>query len=216
MFLLVKAVLVVICVLLWWKSQGWIARKIGSNQGVIGDRVHEWTLSWHRYFLNHPRAVNGLLISSSLVIDVLGIFLIARTLFGESLRPLLGLVILFGLRQLNQLITTLPAPEKMIWRHPGVPSLFVTYGVSNDLFFSGHTALAVFAALELATLGAWWIPVAVAVILFEAGTMIVLRAHWTMDVFAGAVTALWVMAFTRTIAPAVDGGFERLMNVLFS
>jgi hypothetical protein len=40
----------------------------------------------------------------------------------------------------------------MIWRYPGVPSLLVTYGTSNDLFFSGHTALAVYGSIELA----WW------------------------------------------------------------
>lgn len=213
MVLMAKAVLVVICVLLWWKSQSWIARKMGVNQGFIVDRLHDWTVSWHRYFLHNRKAANALLISSSLVIDILGIFLIVRTLFGDSLRPLLGLVILFGLRQLNQLMTSLPAPEKMIWHHPGVPSIFVTYGVSNDLFFSGHTALAVFSAMELATLGPAWATLALAIILFEAGTMIVLRAHWTMDVFAGAVTALWVTGFTHAITPFVDAGFARLLAV---
>lgn len=213
MVLVAKALLVVICVLLWWKSQSWIAQKMGINQGVIVDRLHDWTASWHRYFLHNKKAANALLISSSLVIDVLGIFLIARTLFGDSLRPLLGLVILFGLRQLNQLMTSLPAPEKMIWHNPGVPSIFVTYGVSNDLFFSGHTALAVFSAMELAQLGPAWMALALAIILFEAGTMIILRAHWTMDVFAGAVTALWVMGVTAAIAPFVDQKFYHLLGL---
>lgn len=213
MVLVAKTILVVICVLLWWKSQSWIARKMGVNQGVIVDRLHDWTASWHRYFLSNKKASDALLVSSSLVIDILGIFLIVRTLFGDSLRPLLGLVILFGLRQLNQLMTSLPAPEKMIWHNPGVPSIFVTYGVSNDLFFSGHTALAVFSAMELANLGPFWMVLAIAIILFEAGTMIVLRAHWTMDVFAGAVTALWVTALTRAIVPFVDDGFYRLLGI---
>ena len=35
----------------------------------------------------------------------------------------------------------------------GVPTLLVTYGVGNDLFFSGHTALAVFGTLELGRVG---------------------------------------------------------------
>jgi hypothetical protein len=199
--------------LLWWKSQNWIAQKAVVHDGGIGDRLHDWTERAHKYFLNNSRASGFLLISSSLVIDLLGVFLILRTILGDSLRPLLGLVILFGLRQINQLMTTLPAPEKMIWRNPGVPSVFVTYGVSNDLFFSGHTALAVFAALELATLGPWWIPVAIAAIVFEVGTMIILRAHWTMDVFAGAVTALWVFALGRDIAPYVDNAFSHLISM---
>ena len=56
----------------------------------------------------------------------------------------------------------------MIWRSPGVPSLLVTYGVSNDLFFSGHTALAVYGAIEL---GRWggpaWAVVGRALAVFE-------------------------------------------------
>ena len=47
----------------------------------------------------------------------------------------------------------MPAPPGIIWRHPGFPSLFVTYAVGNDFFFSGHTALAVFGAIQLASLG---------------------------------------------------------------
>ena len=45
----------------------------------------------------------------------------------------------------------------MIWRNPGFPSLLVTYGTASDLFFSGHTAIAVYGALELAHWGgpAW-------------------------------------------------------------
>jgi len=36
----------------------------------------------------------------------------------------------------------------MIWRHPGIPSLLVTYDVATDFFFSGHTAIAVLASIE--------------------------------------------------------------------
>ena len=43
----------------------------------------------------------------------------------------------------------------MVWRYPGVPAVLVTYGTANDLFFSGHTAIAVYGA---ATLAAHWGP----------------------------------------------------------
>ena len=43
-----------------------------------------------------------------------------------------------------------------------------------------------------------------AVALFEATTVIVLRAHYTMDVFTGAVTALLVAGIAERVAPAVD------------
>jgi hypothetical protein len=39
---------------------------------------------------------------------------------------------------------------------------------------------------------------------FEIGTVLVLRAHYTMDVFAGAITALYVHRVAIDCAPVVD------------
>lgn len=193
-------------ILLWWLSQAWIGRHMMNADGGIRDRVHEWMTPIFRQLEKRPGLANALLISSSLVIDVLGFYLLGSAIFGASVRPLVGLFLLFGLRQLNQALTSLPTPRGMIWRHPGFPSVFVTYGVSHDLFFSGHTALAVFGALEIGaamggTLGGG---LGVAIIAFEVLTVLALRAHWTMDVFAGAVTALWVYGIAVAVSPAVD------------
>ena len=119
---------------------------------------------------------------------LLGIFLLGWSLIGPSLRPGVGLLILFAFRQVAQLTCALAAPPGMIWRRPGVPSLLVTYDVANDFFFSGHTAIAVLGAIELASIAPG--PVAIAaglVAVFEAITVLVLRAHYTMDVFTGNV-----------------------------
>jgi membrane-associated phospholipid phosphatase len=40
--------------------------------------------------------------------------------------------------------------------------------------------------------------------LFEIATVLVLRAHYTMDVFAGAVTAFAAAVVAAWIAPACD------------
>ncbi|MBX3016972.1 MAG: hypothetical protein KF767_03715 [Bdellovibrionaceae bacterium] len=201
-----KVGIALVGILLWLQSQKWIGRHMMNTSREIRDRVHEWTAPLFHMLAAHAAAANALLISSSLVIDILGFYLLGSAIFGETLRPLIGLFILFGLRQLNQALTSLPVPEGMIWRHPGFPSVFVTYGVSNDLFFSGHTALAVYGALELATAtgGGPWLLLGVAIIAFEVMTVLLLRAHWTMDVFAGAVTALWVHTVALAVAPAVD------------
>ena len=112
--------------------------------------------------------------------------------FRGELRPFLGLVIVLGLRQVMQACVALPAPPDAIWHYPGFPSILVTYGVANDYFFSGHTAIATLGAMELARVGKRWITVAAAgIVLFEAATVLVLRAHYTMDVFTGLVTALY-------------------------
>jgi len=117
----------------------------------------------------------------------------------------IGLLMLFALRQVCQSLCALPPPEGMIWRSPGVPSLLVTYGTASDLFFSGHTAIAVYAALELAHhFGGWGMALGAAFAIFEAATVLVLRAHYTLDVFTGAVTVFWVWAAAQKLAPPVD------------
>ncbi len=93
----------------------------------------------------------------------------------------------------------------MIWHYPGFPSLLVTYHVANDFFFSGHTAIAVFGAVELSRFHRKWLTaIAVLIVLFEVGTVLILRAHYTMDVFTGMLAALWIARISERLAPALD------------
>jgi hypothetical protein len=209
-----RALLVTAGLAAWFWTQRLIARR-AFPQGGIGDRLLELTAPLNRRLHEHPRAANVLLASTSAVIDLLGLFLVARAILGPTIRPFLGLAMLFALRQLCQGLCALPAPAGMIWRSPGVPSLLVTYGTSNDLFFSGHTAIAVYGGLELAHaggLGGVATILAVAIVLVEAAAVIVLRAHYTMDVFAGAVTALWVWTAAAALAPGVDRWLAGLLG----
>jgi hypothetical protein len=185
----------------------WTQSLIGSRVPVagIGDVLHNLFAGLNLYFWEHATAANALLVVSSVFIDILGLFLVAEWIFLGRSRAFLGLVLLLGLRQVMQALCTLPAPPNMIWHYPGFPSLFVTYNVGNDYFFSGHTAIAVFGAVELARLSRRWLTVlAVGVVIFEVATVLILRAHYTMDVFTGAVTALWVAALCDWVAPRID------------
>jgi membrane-associated phospholipid phosphatase len=81
----------------------------------------------------------------------------------------------------------------------------VTYSVAGDFFFSGHTAIAVFAATEIARLKKTWLTaLAVLTALFEIVTVLVLRAHYTMDIFAGMITALWVASIIEHLSKPID------------
>ena len=109
-----------------------------------------------------------------------------------------------------QALCALPPPPNMIWHYPGFPSLFVTYHVAYDYFFSGHTAIAVFGATELARLRRPWLTaIAVIVAAFEVATVLVLRAHYTMDVFTGALAALWVSSFCDKAGNRFDRLFAK-------
>jgi len=105
----------------------------------------------------------------------------------------------------------LPAPPNAIWHYPGFPSLLVTYNVSNDYFFSGHTAIAVLAVTEIARIGKRWLTViGVLIAILEIATVLVLRAHYTMDVFTGMITGLYAAPLATWIlsaaAPQEDYG----------
>lgn len=200
-----RVAIVLGALVLWFWSQRLIAAKAAGGRG-IRDGVHRYTAWLHRYFYRNKRAADRVLVVSSLGIDLLGISLIALSLFGPTFRPFLGLLVVFGLRQVSQFCCTLPPPRGMIWRHPGFPSALVTYGVSNDLFFSGHTALAVLAAIEICQVAPWWVgAAAVALAAGEALTVLILRAHYTMDVVAGGLAAWFAADLAGRLAPVIDG-----------
>ena len=202
--LLRRLLLTGIVLALWFWTQSLIGARVAPASG-IGDGLHNLTAGLNSYFAQNTRAADALLIVSSALIDALGLFLLARWLFGGSVRPFLGLFLLMALRQVIEAICALPPPPNMIWHDPGFPSLLVTYHVANDFFFSGHTAIAVFGAIEVYRLRRNWLTaVAVLIVGFEVATVLVLRAHYTMDVFTGIVAALWVAHFSERVSPRID------------
>ena len=186
----------------------WTQRRIGRRdapRGHIHDRLLDLTAPLNRFLWRHPAWADCVLVATSALVDLLGLLLIASAVLGPSLRPLLGLLLLLVLRQACQGLCALPTPPGMIWRDPGFPSLFVTYGTASDLFFSGHTAIAVYGGLELARHGGFALAaLGASVAVVEMAAVLVLRAHYTMDVFTGAVTALWVATVASALAPSVD------------
>lgn len=201
---ILRLVLTVMALGIWFWTQSLIAQRAAPASGV-GDALHTLTAGLNSYFYHSPAAADALLIVSSALIDALGLFLLARWLFGLSVRPFLGLVLLLGLRQVLQAICSLPPPPNMIWHYPGFPSLLVTYNVGNDFFFSGHTAIAVFGAIELARLGKRWLTIlAVGIVFFEIAAVLILRAHYTMDVFTGLLAALCVAQLCGKASPRLD------------
>jgi membrane-associated phospholipid phosphatase len=200
----VRAVVVAGALVAWFWTQSLIARKPAPKAG-LGDAVHDLTANWHRYFSTNNRAANALLITSSAFIDLFGLSLIAAAIFGPTFAPFLGVLIVFGLRQACQGLCTLPPPPGIIWRNPGFPALLVTYDVGNDFFFSGHTAVAVLGALEAAYYAPPWLAlIAASIALGEMLAVLVLRAHYTMDVVAGALAAFLAATLAGRLSPAVD------------
>jgi hypothetical protein len=199
-----RIVLTAVAIVVWFWTQSLIGSR-GLPASGIGDGLQNLTAGLNAHLLEAPRAANALLIVSSALIDVIGLFLLGIWIFRGTVGPFLGLLLLLGLRQVMQALCALPAPPNLIWHYPGFPSLFVTYGVANDYFFSGHTGIAVLGAIEAARLRRGWLmAIAVAVVAFEIATVLIVRAHYTMDVFTGVVAALWVATVCDRVAPSID------------
>ncbi len=83
--------------------------------------------------------------------------------------------------------------------------------MASDFLFSGHTAIATWGGIEVGRLKfrrAAALGELIAV--FEASTVIVLRAHYTMDVFTGLIVALLIRAHADRWAKPIDDWLGRL------
>jgi hypothetical protein len=203
--ILIKIIFLLVMGFLWFLTQKLLGQRKQNSENEIFDLLHVKTERLNQYLNQNPRVADRFILASSLIIDLLMIFLIAQSIFKTTTQTLISIFIIFSLRQLNQFITALPLPKGLIWRDPGFSSLFVTYKVSGDLFFSGHTALAVLGALELWQLNS--VPLMILglfIVAFEMSVVLVLRAHWTIDIFTGAITAVCVYLISRSMATPVD------------
>lgn len=213
----VRFVAVMICLALWYETQSMIASagkiELDRADSYIFDRLHRWMNPYHDYLLKHPDIADLLIFASSLSIDLVGIFMLVASIFGPTVRPFFGIIFVCMLRQLCQMLVTLPSPENMIWRDPEfLPSIFVTYDTENDFFFSGHTAFAVIASTEfvrmipakhlswkiIACLLGWMF------VAFQAGTVLLLKSHWTLDVLCGAIAGRYACLVSRRYCHYVD------------
>ncbi len=102
--ILIRVAIVIASLGVWFWTQRLLSRRIAapSAGGAIGDGIHRLTAKLHRGLLDHPRRANALLIASSLVIDAVGIWMLATSILGPTMQPFLGLMMLFALRQVCQ------------------------------------------------------------------------------------------------------------------
>lgn len=198
-----RGAIALIGVAAWFVTQSLLASR-GFPEG-IGDGLHVFLNPLTEWLAHDDNAANVLLVVTSAVIDFLGCYLLLAGVTGPTVRPLLGLFLLFALRQLCQALIALPAPPNMIWRNPGVPSLLVTYETGNDFFFSGHTAIAVYGAMELWRYQRGWLKLtAVSIAVIEVLTVLVLRAHYSMDVLTAILAAICVSSFAARLSQTWD------------
>ena len=106
-----RVLFIIVGLIVWFWTQSLIGSRTLPEGVVIGDGVHDVLAGANQYLHDNPGAANALLICSSAVIDALGLFLLAVSIFGKTVRPFLGLLLVFGMRQICQLLCALPPPS---------------------------------------------------------------------------------------------------------
>src|ERR1039458_3295175 len=93
--LAIRLVVTAAALVVWFWTQSLIGAR-GAPASGIGDRIQAMTAPANLYLHSHPATANALLVVSSAIIDLLGIFLLSMWIFRGEARPFLALVIVLG------------------------------------------------------------------------------------------------------------------------
>jgi hypothetical protein len=127
----------------------------------------------------------------------------------------LPLLVFMLLRQGMQLLISFPIEPGLIWHYPGFPSLFSNYQISGDFYFSAYVGINILGALELGTIFRHrWITYAnYAIAILIAFIDIVLRSHYTTDIYTSILTAIFAYLFTQQFVPPIDHFLKKLDRI---
>lgn len=163
-----------------------------KEEGVDGivDETFIWTQAWNDYFQDTDHR-NVLLIICSLFMDVLQLAQLIRfTFWGTTWRMPFAIIPFYGVRAIVQAIIILQFPEGYNWGYPGFFSPFVPYNETADFFYSGHVGVCIIHFLEFRACGWYfWSWYAIFTMILQIVLMLCLRAHYCIDMIAGAIIA---------------------------
>jgi hypothetical protein len=181
----------------------------------IFDRAFEQSSSLYEFLKENPNYRYMLVIISSLIIDysvaILGILFI---MYGKSWKPLFSFGFFFILRLSVNSFFMLRYPDQVLWDHPGLHSLTVSYFRSSDFFFSGHVGMNFISAVETYELGFEKLSyISFAGLFVQFILMIGVRGHYIIDLIAGLLAAhyfcLIANEFEHILQNVIDLDFER-------
>ena len=96
-------------------------------------------------------------------------------------------------------------PEEYAFRYPGVFSITVPYFKTNDYFFSGHISVPLIIGMEFRRHGfhkTFFFYIFIS--LFEMLTMINLRGHYSIDIYAGVIFSFYIYRVGEFVSPYLD------------
>jgi len=158
------------------------------------------------YLEKNHHARNLLIFLSSLLIDLIVITTCTMwSVNGKSFKFIISVVCFYLFRMLVQKMYQMPYPDKYIFADPGFYSLTVSYLKTNDFFFSGHVGIPLLCAHEykVNNLNSLMIFCIFASFL-EAFVMISTGGHYSVDILAGWLFALYFIKIATFVAKNID------------
>ena len=179
---------------------------INGNISCITDFTFPITENWNKFFLDNPETKKRLILTSSLVIDIMVIYFgIIWALKGESWRPIVSMILFYTLRMTAQLLLKIKFPDGYAWENPGIPSLVVPYMKSNNLFFSGQIGIPVIIGLEFDRMGMKIQLILCIIISFmESLILLTLRANYVIDILSGILIAHYTFLMSERYIYIID------------
>lgn len=176
---------------LWFKVQNLVTLDETPTQNVI-DRVHDskWCRSANKYFTENIWMWKSCTAFTTLMFDIFMLVNAYDMIVNGNMVPYFMVLVTIILRHMCVTVNRLPAPPRLHWKNPGVPTLFITYDTINDFFFSGHTTFSLIAGLNILH---WNMLTMITVPIFivsEIMFVIITNGHYMMDVYAGVMTYL--------------------------
>jgi hypothetical protein len=210
----IKGVLALLMFLAWHGSQTVLDHAKRAMAGTSFDRGHALLAPVNQFLHHHDRVANGVLILTSGHIDLALAGMLLWGILGDTIRPTVAIFFILIFRQFSQFLVSEPVPAGMIWHYPGFPSLVVTYYTTYDFFFSGHTASATLAALEIGRRNyknRIYVILAILLVMMEIFCMLSMRFHYTADVITGIFAAVTAFVLAVKIAPPLDRALRKLV-----
>ena len=173
----------------WITTQKILGLDTISQNSVI-DRMHLLVTPINNFLRRNPNFMKYNFILSSLLIDLNVIYIMLKyLLIDDDTRTITLFFSGFILRQICQYINRLPVPKNLIWFNPGFPSIFVTYHVENDFFFSGHTLIAFITGFDIISNGDIISKIyGISFIVYELSVISFTFSHYFMDIYAAVAT----------------------------
>lgn len=174
----------------------------------INDTLFNFTIEIRNYLSKDKHLKNMIMITAGALEDasvVLGFIFFA--FYFKSWRMGFSLFFCYSIRMIIQQLYLMKIPDDSLFEHPGFPSLVVPYYSTSDYFFSGHVSLPIIIAHEFWVDGGKFQFIAYLeyfTAFFEAVMMILVRGHYSIDLYAGIIYSLLSCKITDLYIGYID------------